>query len=228
MHLQEQSVDGIIDSLTKLVSGGAKFTTNLATQVIQGKQAYDATKAAWKGAQYLAPVNLQTGIPYAAAGGTGDRFMPGTTQIAAPAAERPLSKAEIAELQKTLNAMGYNTGAVDGVFGPNTSAGIRAFQTAYNLSPSGQLSVALLQTVRNISTQSAVSTQPQTAHTPPASQLPPYYAGPADSTPTAASLKTTEDASLKTMEEKLWTWVIPGVAALGSLLLIMMQNKGRR
>lgn len=219
MHLQNNSVDGLFDFVNSLSKG----VTNLSTQIIQGKQAYDATKAAWKGVPYVQPVNIgqPTGIPYAAAGGTGERFTPGTSQIAAPVQERALTKNEIAELQKTLNAMGYNTGKVDGIFGLNTSAGIRAFQTAYNLSPTGQLSVALLQTVRNVSTQSTVTTQPQTAYTPPTSQLPPYYAG-------SPYMPTPAPTPMKSAEEKLWTWIIPGVAALGGLLLIMSQNKGRR
>src|SRR5690606_23085637 len=151
MHLQEQSVDGLFDSLTKLVSGGAKFTTNLATQVVQGKQAYDATKAAWKGVPYApgpVPSTIAApswpGVPYAMPGGTGQRFTPGTSQIAAPVQERPLTKAEISEIQSTLNSMGYNTGKVDGLYGPNTAAGIRAFQNANSFAVTGQLSVALL------------------------------------------------------------------------------------
>ncbi len=45
--------------------------------------------------------------------------------------------AYVAQLQSTLNALGYSTGGVDGKFGPATAAAVRAFQSAYGLTPDG-------------------------------------------------------------------------------------------
>ncbi len=40
-------------------------------------------------------------------------------------------------IQKKLSAAGYNTGPIDGRFGPTTRNAVRAFQTDYQLSPTG-------------------------------------------------------------------------------------------
>ena len=37
---------------------------------------------------------------------------------------------DVKELQTALNALGYDCGKVDGIFGKNTEKGVRAFQTA--------------------------------------------------------------------------------------------------
>ncbi len=205
MYCNENSVNGLFDVIGNLSKG----VTNLSTQIIQGKQAYDATKAAWKGVPYPAPASAGV-IPYALPNATGERFVPGTTQIAQ--AERPLTRDEIAALQSRLNSMGFNTGAVDGLFGPNTSAGVRAFQSAYGLPATGQLSVGLLQAVMSAggSAGGAAGASPYI--------IAPFYPDPA----------LNAGAAQKTAEEKLWTWVIPGVAALGGLLILMNSGKGRR
>jgi len=44
---------------------------------------------------------------------------------------------EVKRLQIALNAMGYNVGAADGVFGPMTKSGVMAFQAAYGLTADG-------------------------------------------------------------------------------------------
>lgn len=215
MHLQEQSVGGIFDSLTKLVGRAGKAAGSLATSVVQGKQAYDATRAAWKGAPYAFPPaptpapGTWGGFPYSVPGATGER-------LPAPVQERPLTRAEISEIQAALNSFGFNTGAVDGIYGPNTAAGVRAYQQSAGLPVNGQLSVALLQRVRGSGSQMATQIPPFVQSTPTPNYSPPFYV----STPSASP-------PVKSTEEKLWTWVIPGVAALGGLLLVMSQRKGR-
>lgn len=44
---------------------------------------------------------------------------------------------EVKELQQKLNELGYDCGQVDGIFGSDTKAAVRAFQSAYNLSVDG-------------------------------------------------------------------------------------------
>ena len=225
MHLNENSVGGLFSFLNT----AASKVTNLSTNIIQGKQAYDATKAAWRGVPYASPQNLsvppylaapvsaaKTAAPWALPGGSGERLI----------VERVLTSQELAEIQKTLNSMGFNTGTVDGVYGPNTAAGIRGFQSAYNLAADGKPSMRLLQAVRG-ATQSSILTQPQTIYTPPQQQIPPYATGTFPNSDVYRQAETAR-AAQKTTEEKLWTWFIPGAAAIGGLLFIMMQNKGRR
>ena len=62
-------------------------------------------------------------------GHLGDRIMGGGPfQGAWPRGERELSRTEKVELQKRLIARGHDTGATDGVIGPDTVAAIRAYQ----------------------------------------------------------------------------------------------------
>jgi len=44
---------------------------------------------------------------------------------------------DVVELQTELNYLGYNVGIVDGIFGSNTQAAVKAFQTAQSLSSDG-------------------------------------------------------------------------------------------
>ena len=50
-----------------------------------------------------------------------------------------MSAADILRLQRTLAALGYQVGALDGVAGPQTVASLRAFQVDQKLDPSGTL-----------------------------------------------------------------------------------------
>ena len=64
-------------------------------------------------------------------GHLGDRIAGGGPFAGAwPRGERELSRTEKIELQERLIARGYDTGATDGVIGPNTIAAIRAYQAA--------------------------------------------------------------------------------------------------
>jgi peptidoglycan hydrolase-like protein with peptidoglycan-binding domain len=50
-----------------------------------------------------------------------------------------LSEADIRRVQETLKSEGYDVGAVDGVWGPNTEDALRAFQQAKGIPATGRL-----------------------------------------------------------------------------------------
>ena len=45
----------------------------------------------------------------------------------------------VREVQRALHGKGHETGPIDGVFGPQTAAALRAFQRAQGLNESGQM-----------------------------------------------------------------------------------------
>ena len=65
-----------------------------------------------------------------------------------PRDDRMLSRTEKQELQEKLTALGYDTGGVDGIIGPNSRAAVRRFQQARGMTPDGYVSAALLTAVR--------------------------------------------------------------------------------
>jgi membrane-bound lytic murein transglycosylase B len=78
-----------------------------------------------------------------------DRIEGGPPFAAAwPRSDRMLSRAETQELQRRLTALGYDTGGVDGIVGPNSRAAVRRFQAAQGMTPDGYVSAALLEAVR--------------------------------------------------------------------------------
>ena len=78
-----------------------------------------------------------------------DRIEGGPAFAAAwPRGDRMLSRSETQELQRRLTALGYDTGGVDGIVGPNSRAAIRRFQAAQGMTPDGYVSAALLEAVR--------------------------------------------------------------------------------
>ena len=82
-------------------------------------------------------------------GHLGDRIAGGAPFAGAwPRGERELSRTEKIELQQRLIAEGYDTGATDGVIGPNTVNAIRAFQSAQGMVPDGFATASLLQKLR--------------------------------------------------------------------------------
>lgn len=61
------------------------------------------------------------------------------TTITAPAGES-LDREERALVQRSLNALGFDAGQADGIFGPRTRAAIAAWQAAHGLDTTGRLS----------------------------------------------------------------------------------------
>lgn len=67
-----------------------------------------------------------------------------SAQAVQPAAlTEPLSRGQIAELQRRLSRLGYRPGPVDGMMGQRTARAIRAYQAANGLAPTGQPAAAL-------------------------------------------------------------------------------------
>lgn len=75
-----------------------------------------------------------------------DRLAGGGPIVAAwPRDEQPLTRSQVMEMQTLLNARGFPAGEPDGLTGPTTRAGIRAYQKSLGLIPDGFATLALLQ-----------------------------------------------------------------------------------
>ena len=59
-----------------------------------------------------------------------------------------LTRAQRREVQARLNASGNNVGGTDGIWGPKTRGGIRAWQAANGLTPTGHMNALQLQLLR--------------------------------------------------------------------------------
>ncbi|WP_108448058.1 lytic murein transglycosylase [Halomonas sp. BN3-1] len=62
-----------------------------------------------------------------------------------PRDEQPLSRTQVKTLQSRLQALGYEVGTPDGIMGPNTRAGLRAWQRDQDLVPDGFATLNLLE-----------------------------------------------------------------------------------
>lgn len=73
----------------------------------------------------------------------------GPIQGAWPTGEKPLSTAQAMELQRNLARLGFNVGKIDGKFGDQVTAAVRAYQKKAGVVADGYPSQAVLQQVRN-------------------------------------------------------------------------------
>ncbi len=62
-----------------------------------------------------------------------------------PRGEEPLSRAQVREMQQALNARGFDVGTADGIMGPNTRRGLRAYQRSIGVAPDGFATRRLLE-----------------------------------------------------------------------------------
>ena len=69
--------------------------------------------------------------------------------VSAPRPDRPLSMAEVGELQTLLRKQGFDAGASDGIVGPKTRAASQTFVRVRGLKISSDPSLSLLEAVRN-------------------------------------------------------------------------------
>jgi N-acetylmuramoyl-L-alanine amidase len=63
---------------------------------------------------------------------------------------RPMRGDDVTNLQDRVHELGYDAGPVDGVFGPETEAGLRAFQRDYGLTADGTCGPATLRALRQL------------------------------------------------------------------------------
>jgi N-acetylmuramoyl-L-alanine amidase len=64
--------------------------------------------------------------------------------------ERPMRGDDVTNLQERLLELGYDAGRADGILGPETETGLRAFQRDYGLSADGQCGPATLRALRQL------------------------------------------------------------------------------
>jgi N-acetylmuramoyl-L-alanine amidase len=64
--------------------------------------------------------------------------------------ERPLRGDDVINLQERVHELGYDAGAVDGVFGPETEVGLRSFQRDYGLTADGTCGPATMRALRQL------------------------------------------------------------------------------
>lgn len=84
-----------------------------------------------------------------AVGHLGDRIRgDGPFTAAWPRDDRPLSRTEKKEMQGLLTRLGFSTGGVDGIIGPNSRKAIRSFQRERGLTPDGYASDKFLAALR--------------------------------------------------------------------------------
>ena len=65
-----------------------------------------------------------------------------------PADDRPLSRAEVMDMQILLNGAGFDTGEPDGVVGRQTRAALRDFQRSAGLPPDGYPTATVIAALR--------------------------------------------------------------------------------
>jgi membrane-bound lytic murein transglycosylase B len=114
--------------------------------------------AGYQGPAFLVYKNYRTimvwnrSILYAlAVGHLADRFK-GSAPIQAkmPANDRPLSRLDVADIQRILAANGFDTGLADGVVGSKTRSALKAFQKSAGLPADGYPSIGVLKLLRGL------------------------------------------------------------------------------
>ena len=99
------------------------------------------------GPNYRAILRYNNATSYALAVGTLAERIAGREGIRSvwPRDEQPLSRSQVRELQQALNAKGFDVGTPDGIMGPNTRRGLRAYQQDIGVIPDGFATLTLLE-----------------------------------------------------------------------------------
>lgn len=99
------------------------------------------------GLNFRAILRYNNATSYALAVGTLSDAIAGREGIQQswPREQVPLTHDDMRELQRQLNAAGYSVGTADGIMGPNTRRGLRAFQRDQGMIPDGFATQTLLE-----------------------------------------------------------------------------------
>ncbi|GKW50355.1 lytic murein transglycosylase [Halomonas sp. NCCP-2165] len=99
------------------------------------------------GPNYRAILRYNNATSYALAVGTLAERIAGRDGVVSawPRGEQPLTRGQVRELQERLNARGFDTGTPDGILGPNTRRGLRAFQRSIGEAADGFATRRLLE-----------------------------------------------------------------------------------
>lgn len=118
-------------------------------EIIKGDQSYEVQIDFDKTNRKATKIDVTTNMWQAEAteraveanqGGRSSRRSDARSGVGMRDAQAALVNAEeVRQAQKKLNDLGYQTGHVDGVFGPRTQAAVRNFQQAKNIAVTGQL-----------------------------------------------------------------------------------------
>ena len=136
-----QGLDPVVGSWTDydpdmqarlIVPAGASGPSFLAFDNYDALLTYNNSTAYALGVTYLA-IALEGGPPI---------------QSAWPEGNRPLNYDQARALQQGLNDLGYSTGVVDGIIGPNTRSALRRFQLAQGLPADGYAAQAAYDAVQ--------------------------------------------------------------------------------
>lgn len=211
MYMHNQNLDGVFSTLSNFVGKAATTFTNVGANVVKGAQTFQNLKQAWTG-QPVQP---------AVSAGAPARLSPPTPSVK-PVVERPLTQAEIRQVQTALNSRGFGAGVVDGIFGKNTSAAISRFQAYVGIPQTGKLSMSLYNAL--MAATPAAAQTPQPSAVPATAPQPvsfPNYAGPVVSyVPPGAAAPAPSSAGGA-------SWIMPAALA-GGLLLMAGALGGRR
>ena len=209
-HSQADQVDGLFDFIGSAATTVLNPAQNIANSIVAGRALFDATRDSFRGTRPPPGTNSFD----TSAGSTGERFEPGTTQLQTQNQfnNRQLNTTEIREVQSFLSGRGYNPGAIDGVYGPNTKAAIERYQVANIIPVTGLADGNLLNRIRTFSDQIVVTgtrtPQPSIFQQP---IFPPVFQAPQAPAPTTPSRPA---------------WVLPAAIAGGvGLLFLAMDSR---
>ncbi len=98
------------------------------------------------GPNFRAILRYNNSTSYALAVGLLSQQLAGGSAVQAPWPRdlQLLSRSELLDLQTALNALGFDSGTPDGMMGPATRRGVRAYQLSVGLPPDGYPTLELL------------------------------------------------------------------------------------
>jgi len=99
------------------------------------------------GPNYRSILRYNNATSYALAVGTLADRVAGRQGIVQrwPRDEQPLMRRQVRDMQEALNARGFEVGVPDGIMGPNTRRGLRAYQRSIGVTPDGFATLSLLE-----------------------------------------------------------------------------------